>query len=62
MASSPHTSVTTALNITTIFNRSSIYFVGKMSEIIIFESDQSSNLTGISSGMEGNINTYFDIV
>jgi hypothetical protein len=62
MSGSPYTSVTTALNITTIFNRSSLYFVGKMSEIIIFESDQSSNLTGISSGIEGNIDTYFDIV
>jgi hypothetical protein len=57
MSSSPHTSVTTALNITSIFNYSSFNYTGKMSEFIIFESDQSSNLTDI----ESNINKHFKI-
>jgi len=57
MDSSPHTSVATALNITTIFNRSTLYFVGKISEFIIFESNQSSNFSGI----ETNLNTFYSI-
>jgi len=41
-------------------------FNGKHQEIIIFNSDQSTNrgtvTTGGGTGIEGNINTYFDIV
>jgi len=33
-------------------------YLGKLSEMVVFESDQSTNRTGI----EGNIDTYFDIV
>jgi hypothetical protein len=57
MDSSPFTSVTNALNITSIFNRSGAYFAGKISEFIIYESNQSSNISGI----ETNINDYFNI-
>lgn len=57
MLSSPFTSVTNALNVTTIFNRIGSYFVGKISEFIIYESNQSSNISGI----ETNINDYFNI-
>jgi len=45
---------------------SSAYLVGKIQEIIFFNSDQSANrgtvTTGGGTGIEGNINTYFDIV
>jgi hypothetical protein len=38
----------------------------KLQELIVFDSDQSANLgtitTGGGTGIEGNINTYFDIV
>jgi len=41
-------------------------FSGKFQELIIFDSDQSANrgtvTTGGGTGIEGNINTYFDIV
>jgi len=41
-------------------------YLGKLSEMVVFESDQSSNrgtvTTGGGTGIEGNINTYFDIV
>jgi len=39
---------------------------GTLQEIILFNSDQSANrgtvTTGGGTGIEGNINTYFDIV
>jgi hypothetical protein len=57
MPSSPFTSVTNALNIVNIFNRGSIYFAGKSSEFIIYDSDQSSNFSGI----ETNINDFYSI-
>ena len=42
------------------------YFEGTQQELILFDSDQSSNrgtvTTGGGTGIEGNINTYFDIV
>ena len=57
MLSSPFTSVTNALNIVAILNRSSLYFVGKSSEFIIYDSDQSSNFSGI----ETNINDFYSI-
>ena len=40
------------------------HFDGTMQEIIIFDSDQSGNRGSVSlgTGIEGNINTYFDIV
>jgi hypothetical protein len=57
MLSSPFTSVASALNIISIFNVSSIYFEGKSSEFIIYDSDQSSNFSGI----ETNINDFYSI-
>jgi hypothetical protein len=45
---------------------SSAYLVGKIQEIIFFNSDQSANLGTVTTGggtlIQGNINTYFDIV
>ena len=52
----------------TLFNRGSgsFPFKGKFFEFIFFASDQSSNrgtiTTGGGTGIEGNINTYFNIV
>ena len=49
-----------------IGGRASYYFNGKIQEAIYFNSDQSANRGTVTTGggtlIEGNINTYFDIV
>ena len=42
----------------------SYYFNGKIQEVIYFNSNQSGNRGSVSlgTGIEGNINDYFDIV
>jgi len=49
-----------------IGGRSSYHFNGALQEIIYFDSDQSDNRGTVTAGggtdIEGNINTYFDIV
>ena len=54
---SPFTSNTTALNITALFGQGSFNYPGKISEFIIYDSNQGSNMSGI----ETNINSYYNI-
>jgi len=57
---------TTAFATFEIGGHGSYTFNGKFQELIAFDSDQSANrgtvTTGGGTGIEGNINTYFDIV
>lgn len=57
MLSSPFTSNTTALNVTTLFGQDSSNYGGKISEFIIYDSNQGSNMSGI----ETNINDFYSI-
>ena len=57
---------TTAFATFEIGGHGSYIFNGKFQELIFFDSDQSANLGTITTGggtlIQGNINTYFDIV
>jgi len=57
MNSSPFTSNTTALGVTTLFGQGSFSYSGKISEFIIYDSNQGSNMSGI----ETNINDFYSI-
>jgi hypothetical protein len=57
MNSSPFTSNTTSLNITILLGHSSFIYGGKVSEFIIYDSNQGSNMSGI----ETNINNFYSI-
>jgi hypothetical protein len=57
MNNSPFTSNTTALSVRQIFGNSSFLYSGKISEFIIYDSNQGSNISGI----ETNINDFYSI-
>ena len=57
MVSSPFTSNTTALSVTALFGQEASNYPGKVSEFIIYDSNQGSNMSGI----ETNINDFYSI-
>jgi len=57
MNNSPFTSNTTALSVTALFGQGLFNYPGKVSEFIIYDSNQGSNMSGI----ETNINDFYSI-